>query len=639
MSESSVLVQPFLSELNSDHGDTSRYGSEKPQESLVAGGQRSGPKQFQLRTFLSKLMGPPGIVVCGQMILLITAWGFFGAVQTRKFIALPYSAALWVNAHAHLVTFLFTMISTGLSLCSSFLFSWGVRQSITLRLRGKGMPLAEFISSVKISSRSLILDAKNRRWSAMSITVLILTVVQTSCWSGLLTPGQINFEVPLSGHEIDLTNTRLQSLQSTGVLDYCVINTTNIASFYVGQTESGYAALKGDIGLPASLTLMDQTFNLSTGGILPQTFEPVNTTTWFIGTDITNIPSNIESLAEIPKGLMFSSATVFQQGFSADVSCEFQDLPADTTVQNFTAQDIQVTQYEMSSTCVSPTIPQVIVNSTIVYTVGASPGYILMVACSGESNTYTLIFQGVNEYSFMNTMVCTVEPKATSVQVDYSATGSINSTPLTDGVAVDVTGPAALTAVTTIFEMITFAQGISTNVVGDEISAVIGEVDPEVYTEVQSPIVSFAAQEYIRGVVEYSGSVLRACLTAPNGAFAEGVPTDMVISTEGVLRGQIVGWREISLDTFYVMIPGTLVAIVTIWVVLWTLAHHARDSEGGPFDPADAMHIVTASAAGGLPNVFTGPQGTPTMRAENAHVILQSLAGRPPALYVQPGRV
>ncbi|KAJ6474867.1 hypothetical protein C8R45DRAFT_1103010 [Mycena sanguinolenta] len=633
MSGSSVPVQPFLFESNQDPGAVSRYRLDKPQ-SLVAGGQPGGPKQFKLRAFLFKLMGPPGIVVCGQMILLITAWGFFGVVQTRKFIALPDSTAIWVNAHTRLVTFIFTMISTGLSFCSSFLFSWGVRQSITLRLRGDGMPLVEFISSVKISSQSVTTDAQNRKWTAMSIAVLILTVVQTSCWSGLITPSQIDFEAPLNGTEIDLTNARLQSLQSTGALDFCVFKTADLASFYVGQTESGYAALKGDIGLTGILTLMDQAFNHSTSGILPQTLYPVNTSSWFPSPNIETIPQNIDTDVDLPEGLSSFSYTVTQQGFSADVSCEFGDLPADTTVQPVVAEDIGVTLYTMSSTCVSPAVPQGPVSSTLAYTTG-DPNYILMVACGADSDTYTLIFQGLGTlYEFMHTMICTVAPKVTSVRVDYSANGAINSTQWTDGVAVDATGPAGLTALTTIYEMMLFAQGTRTNVVGDEIKTVIAEVD----SQPQDDLVLEAVEEYIRGVTEYSGSVLRACLSAPNGAFPEGVPEDMAIHTTGTLHGQIVGWREISLDTFYVMIPGTLVAIATIWVVLSTLAQYSGNSEGGPFDPANIMHIVTASAAGGLPNVFTGPQGMPTMRLKNAHVILQSLAARPPALYVQPSR-
>ena len=113
----------------------------------------------------------------------------------------------------------------------------------------------------------------------------------------------------------------------------------------------------------------------------------------------------------------------------------------------------------------------------------------------------------------------------------------------------------------------------------------------------------------------------------------------MVISTNGTLDGQIVGWLEIQLETFYVMIPGTLVAIATISVVLMTLAYHSGDLEEGAFDPANAMHIVAASAAGGLQNVFTGTEATAMKQVENVHVVLQSIAGGPPALYVHAGMV
>ncbi|KAJ6490018.1 hypothetical protein C8R45DRAFT_1138953 [Mycena sanguinolenta] len=613
----------------------SRYGLEKAPESLIAADQSNGPKQFKLWAFLSKLRGPPGIVVCGQLMLLIAAWGFFAAVQTQEFIALPQSTALWVKPIPILL----------------HLFSWGVRQSITLRLRGEGISLADFISSVKISSRSLILDTQNGRWSAMSVAVLIVTVVQTSCWSALLTPGPIGFEVSLSGYEIDLMNSDLQSLRST-MLDYCVVNTR--------QTDIGYATLKGDIGLNASLTLMDQTFNVSTGGTLPQTFDDMNTSSWFVGTNITYIPSNIRSAVDIPEGLMFSTYTVSQRGFSANVSCEFQDLPADTTVQFSTAQDWSdsfpsignLTYYKMSSTCVPPagSIPgdvrfsfrglvlmrEITVNSTGEFILDP-PDYILMVACGGKSDAYTLIFHGVGRYSFMDTMVCTVVPKVTNVQVDYSDTGPINSTWLKDVAPAPITGPAGLTAVTTIYEMQSFAQGTRTNIVGDEIIAVVEEVDP-IFSD--SSVLS-AVEEYIRGVTEYSGSILRACLSAPNGTFPEGVieGSNMAVPTTGTLHGQIVGWLKISPDTCYVMIPGTLVAIATIWVVLVTLAYHSRDPQGGPFDPANTLHIVAASGAGGLQNVFTGTEATAMERVENVHVVLQSIAGRPPALYVQAGIV
>ncbi|KAJ7212813.1 hypothetical protein B0H12DRAFT_1079372 [Mycena haematopus] len=637
-----TFPQPLPSELNSEHQDFQGYGSEKPWVPLEGPliGQRSG--KFELSALLSKLRGPMGIVVCGQMILLITAWGFFSAVQTRGFIALPSSTALWVIAHTHLVTVIFTMISTGLSLCSSFLFSWGIRQSITLYLHGEGMSLAAFISSVKISSRSLILDARKGRWSAMSIAVFVLTVVQTSCWSALITPGQIDFEAPLTASELDLSNPRLQSLQSGGTLDYCVVNTS--------QTESGYAAVKSGIGFPASVTLMDQTFNLSTAGILPQTLYGVNASSWFTGSDATFIPTTLGSDIVLPEGLLSSSYSMTQQGFTADVTCEFQDLPADTTIASYAAlqweNNIQpsVTLFEMTSTCVDPKVAvegEIVaflklaantechtVSSSYAYTVDdPDPNYMLMVGCETAS-AYSLIFQGVGLYSFMQTAVCTLAPKITTVQVDYSDAG-INTTQITEGDPIDVGGPAGLSALITIYEMQLFAQATSTNVVGDQLRALIEDADPAF----QDATVLAALEEYIRGVTEYSGSV--ETFSSPNCR----VPVDMAIPSEGFLHGEIVGWRKIPINTFYVMIPGTVVAIATIWVVLMTLVTHAGDPEGEPFDPANAMHIVAASAAGGLHNVFAGTDATALRRAEGVHVVLQSIAGQAPALHVRAGVV
>ncbi|KAJ6448154.1 hypothetical protein C8R45DRAFT_948145 [Mycena sanguinolenta] len=210
------------------------------------------------------------------------------------------------------------------------------------------------------------------------------------------------------------------------------------------------------------------------------------------------------------------------------------------------------------------------------------------------------------------------------IEVYYSATGTINPTRLTDGDPADVTGPAGLTAVMTIYEMQSFVQGTSTNCV----------------TGVPTHFaLNFAQEDYIRGVTEYSGSVLRACLTATNGAFVEGVPTYIVISTEGVLRGQIVSWLELSLDTFYVMIPGTLVAIATIWVVLKTLAHHSGAQEGQPFNPTKAMHIRYGLLSSWRVTKFLHGTGGRYGGVENVQIVLQSIEGRPPGLYVEAGMV
>jgi hypothetical protein len=59
------------------------------------------------------------------------------------------------------------------------------------------------------------------------------------------------------------------AVSKNGILDLphflTSFHTASLAAFMVGQTESGYTAVQGDLGFPAIFTMMDQPFNLSTG--------------------------------------------------------------------------------------------------------------------------------------------------------------------------------------------------------------------------------------------------------------------------------------------------------------------------------------------------------------------------------------
>jgi hypothetical protein len=116
--------------------------------------------------------------------------------------------------------------------------------------------------------------------------------------------------------------------------------------------------------------------------------------------------------------------------------------------------------------------------------------YVFMIACGGlsDSENYSellsltgatshvhaaLIYTSGGKYQqFLQTMVCTLEPKITRVQVDYM-NGGINTTLLKEGAPADVAGTAGLSAVTTIHYMQLFAQAVDSNVVGEELLASI----------------------------------------------------------------------------------------------------------------------------------------------------------------------
>ncbi|KAJ7463337.1 hypothetical protein FB451DRAFT_1494381 [Mycena latifolia] len=590
---------------------------------------------FEARAFLRILLGWPALVICGQLTLQLMTWSFFLVIESRGVIALPHASAAWARANPHLVTLLSTLISTFLAACSSFLFSFGVRRSIALYLR-EPMSLAAFVSTVSISARSLVLAPRKWKWSAMSISVLVLTGVQTSAWSTFLTPVGIVIETPVSGSELDLSGPALHQMynNSPDTFTDCILYSSLRPAFIVGGSESGYALSKHSMGSPASFSLMDETFNVSTAGILPASLRDVNARTWFPG--MTVIPSTIQSVNDLPHGLS-SNYSMRQQ---ADVTCEFRNLTQDTipsvvfrtdTVKdwnnlNFTGSSVGVVTYsEISSNC--SVAPGLEANFTWAYTIKSN--FMLMLAC-GAAGNYTLIFISSGIY-WQPPTVCTLSPKITQVTVDYSdslaSSGTINAT-VVDGAVWDPDGPAGLAAITAMTNTVFVAQAATNNVMGDEIKSLANDPSDSNATETWLAL----TEAYIKGVAEYSGSILRGCLSGLNGTFADGVPENMTIPMSGTIFTQSVGWKRLGPSSVWVLLPGVLVALATIIIVVVAISHHPNDADSDPFDPADPMHLVAVAAAGGLSDAFMGTSEKDIKAAERINVVLRSFPGRGPAL-------
>ncbi|KAF8149699.1 hypothetical protein K438DRAFT_1866295 [Mycena galopus ATCC 62051] len=600
------------------------------------------PRRFELKGFLSKLWGPPLFVICGQLVLQIVAWGFFAYIQSRGFLPLQFHGipqAVWYKP----LTWLSTQISTVLAWCSSSLFALGIQQSIILQLHGEGMSMARFISSLKIASLSFIRDLKKLKLTALSLAVIAATGAQTAGWSNLITPQVLEFESFITGQELDLSNTLLQSTLTGASYDFCVFNSSNLPALTVGQTESGYAAVNQDLDFAASVILLGQSFVSSTGGILPLTFVDVPSGSSF--PDTTTLPVALKIYGVLPSGLS-ADYSITQQGYTADVSCTFQDLTSDSTpslkvetnpLEDENGNQSPISSVTMSSDCDGPVFPDgtPFNSQTVDTSLSDGSGSILMIACGGSGQSYSTadILRG-GLYDFIQTTVCTLTPKISKVSVDYSYENSPNSTIIDtqtlSGGSPDLEGPAGLSAVTTIYNMMYFSQGGQTNIVGDQWRSLIlnGNLGDA------ASILPVMA-DYIRGVTEYSGSVFRACLsvTGQDAPFlAAGVPDTLTIpTTKGSFDTQFVGW-EISTSTSWVQIPGTLIAIATIYIVLAAVARHAGDQEGKAFDPANTLDLVSASAIGGLGNIFTGTEEDRVKEAEGAHVVLEDIEGRGPAL-------
>jgi hypothetical protein len=246
-----------------------------------------------------------------------------------------------------------------------------------------------------------------------------------------------------------------------------------------------------------------------------------------------------------------------------------------------------------------------------------------MIACGGSTINYSLILHGSGLYDFMKTMVCTVTPRIPIVRVGYTYNlpSIIIDTATFLAGASDIGGPAAISSVTTIYNMLSFSQALSSNIVGDQLNSAVTTDD-----ELDVPL---ATSVYLGGVAEYAGTVFRACLSVTKGTFVDGVPRNMSVPSSGKLYTQFYGW-EPSFPTGLALIPGLLVAFTTICLVLRAVWDHVADPQSRePFDPADTMHVVSASAVGGVKHLFTGAGEKEISAASDVHILLGSFEQKP----------
>lgn len=154
---------------------------------------------------------------------------------------------------------------------------------------------------------------------------------------------------------------------------------------------------------------------------------------------------------------------------------------------------------------------------------------------------------------------------------------------------------------------------------------------------------------YLTGVTEYSGSVrailshtisfqadsqqqiFRACVSGKNSTFADGLPLDFTTPVFGTLVTQTMGWNHTDILTLLGLLPGTIIAVLTIYLVVKAVGEHEEVPHDHWFDPSDAGQLVAAAAGGGLRNVFEGAEARDIQTAERVSIFLDALPGQRPA--------
>lgn len=105
----------------------------------------------------------------------------------------------------------------------------------------------------------------------------------------------------------------------------------------------------------------------------------------------------------------------------------------------------------------------------------------------------------------------------------------------------------------------------------------------------------------------------------------------MTTPTSGTFIVQTYGWTHASATTFWVLIPGTLVALLTIAIVVTAVNEHYGDKDAARFNPANPVHVMAAAATGELGHLFAGHGEEHLKGIEGVRVLLTAVPGQLPA--------
>ncbi|KAJ7877188.1 hypothetical protein B0H13DRAFT_2279361 [Mycena leptocephala] len=554
----------------------------------------------------------PLAVIFGQSLLLALSWGFVAVTRGRGQITLNTVVAEALQRYPRGTTYVFTLVATGLATVSSYLLSQAVRHAVVMYLKYP-VALSSFDFALSISQQSLIFDKEFQAipWVFTAAVFYIATIQQTSGWSTLLSPISIQVATPLEGTELDMTTDAFHSR-----FNDLWLNTTTLYSFVdsallsiidaSGSTRANWAA-----GYPGALAFEGYAYWNSTGGTIPiQLYSAANTAQGHLPT----LPTKT-----LPSFYTSFNASMHQQGLTASVSCQLQDLNADsdpplTSVvepANLTLSEQPYTIVEVGSTCNGQPISYPVIsggNDTI--TINTLSPLVCPSAYLPDTTTYRIIIAGRGGYDPANigagegSVVCEITPVIQNMVTSYSvfeiayvsSTADPNYPPIQGGAA--GMGWAAVYGLATAIEL---GQGPFRNAVGNSIVSIFR--DKRIQT------ISYPAlwEQYIQGVIEFVGTALKWELTTPTGPLGGSPPDTMLRKINGTILTATFGWQYNATANLLLLLPITFVAFASIVIVLVPTVQYrgcmvaVRHKD---FDPCNPLFLLAAASAGGLGNTF-----------------------------------
>ncbi|KAF8210788.1 hypothetical protein K438DRAFT_1752559 [Mycena galopus ATCC 62051] len=560
--------------------------------------------------FLTRRLWWPVYIVVGQGLLLSLAWGFFAVVRARGQIPMSLAVADAMRSNPQSKTYVVTFLATSLSALSSYLFSQAVRHAILVYLTGP-LSVSTLGFGILISRRTPFFRRQAVLWVLAGGVFFLATLGQTASWTALLTPNIIVTPTPLEGTEIDLTSDVFNDIESTQFLKLWNGTMGTALQAYMEQGPgitsvlemSGTANAYWDANQVSVVNFGGWDYADSTGGIAPIDLRdtvPLNSGELFT-TNVKPYP---------PPGTDFNTSMI-QQGLTANVSCQYQQLDETTNpplrrviypvlIEKDTFDGFSYTGIIVSTICSDGEI-----QSTSV--VSSTNETLVSLICGTTDDTgtttYTVIIDGNGIYAAGDeSVVCTVTPLTLDYVVTYSGKfiyRDFDSEPVNRQ---STPAPPGIGAIATycLADVFIYGQSSMRNVVGDSITSISDSQSGLSVTTLWVPSVLFGWEAYIQGVVEFVGTAVKTDLAWVNGPLGGSLPPTMIRTISGTALTTSLGWEYKEAIGPAILIPSTFIAVASILIVVFAqLKNRKIQMQHADFDPNDPLLLMAAASAGG----------------------------------------
>ncbi|KIK75814.1 hypothetical protein PAXRUDRAFT_18663 [Paxillus rubicundulus Ve08.2h10] len=285
----------------------------------------------------------------------------------------------------------------------------------------------------------------------------------------------------------------------------------------------------------------------------------------------------------------------------------------------------------------------------------AGTGFLPTIVCPGHVNAsdvysrFVIATQGFYKYDFVPYTICAVTPLITTTRVDYTEGGIINASEIISNQTFSPNDTYLLFYLAGVANYhARNSQGLMNNVIGDTLYSIYsGEFDTpisnntnEVFRELASTyprtsrlclmFESRTQENYWRGVIEFAATFLRAGYSA-QGAFQDGIPSNMTSTLNGTMSVLTMGWANRGPIYIFSILPLGIVTLLTVMTAIYSLVQSWKERHDPwkqtSFDVSDTLHLIMASAEGGLTSKLWGFDKIGLIANEKMQVQLTELKG------------